>query len=85
LNKEHNMGTSGYPHQYHIGDSVLATVGREGARIPGVIAAEEDGRFQVSLAQPWVDDQSQEVQDVWLSPDQLEPELGEDSPGALPG
>ena len=80
------MGTSGYPHEYQIGDSVLATVGHEGARIPGVIEAEENGRFQVSLAQPWVDDKSQEVQDVWLSPDQLEPDVGGDnSATALPG
>jgi hypothetical protein len=80
------MTDTGYPHEYKVGDSVLATVGPEGSRVPGVIEAEENGRFQVSLAQPWVNEQSQEVQDVWLPADQLQPEIGgADSAGALPG
>jgi hypothetical protein len=81
------MTDSTYRHTFQIGDAVLATVGNEGAQIPGVIEAYEDGKYQVSLSQPWVDDQSQEVQDVWLSPDQLDPSVGEETGGtqALPG
>lgn len=81
------MTSPSYEHTYQIGDSVLATVGNAGARIPGVIEAYEDGKYQVSLSQPWVDDQSQEVQDVWLTPDLLDPSIGEETGGtqALPG
>lgn len=74
-------------HRFQIGDSVLATVGDGRVQVPGVIEAYQDGKFQVSLSQPWVDNQSQEVQDVWLSPDQLDPYIGEETGGvdALPG
>ena len=81
------MTNSSYQHGYQIGDTVLAAVGNAGARIPGVIEAYEDGKYQISLSQPWVDDQSQEVQDVWLTPDQLDPSPEEETGGtqALPG
>jgi hypothetical protein len=74
-------------HRFQIGDSVLATVGDQRAQVPGVIEAYEDGKFQVSLSQAWVDDQSQEVQDIWLSPDRLDPYIGEETGGVetLPG
>ena len=81
------MTDSNAVHQYQVGDSVLVTVGDEGVQVPGVIEAYEDGKFQVSLSQPWVDNQSQDVQDMWASPDQLYPFIDEATGGvgSLPG
>ena len=69
------MADEGYPHTFQIGDAVLATVGQEGAVVPGVITAEEDGKYQVSLSQPWVDDSGTETSTVLLAASEVEPVL----------
>jgi hypothetical protein len=78
------MADSSYKHEYQIGDAVLAKLG--GAQIPGVIQDEKDGKFQVRLAEPWSDETGRRSDLAWLTADQLEAYLEEETGGkqALP-
>lgn len=77
--------TTEYSHDYHVGDAVLLDI--NGAQIPGVIADEQGGRFQVQLAEPWVDESGGRSDTVWADSGQLQAYIEESSSGtqALPG
>jgi hypothetical protein len=70
--------------RFQTGDAVLANLG--GAPIPGVIADQRDGEYLVQLAEPWVDENNQRTDQVWLPADRIQGRLGPDAgiAGELP-
>lgn len=73
-------------HQYNIGDSVLVKMGN-GMQVPGVIEDTRGDQFQVKLAEPWADESGRSSDDMWVTPDRLDPSIEEETGGqqALPG
>jgi len=69
-----------YRHQYRVGDAVLADL--NGARVPGVVEDEQEGKLLIRLAEPWIDETDQKSDEVWLTPDKLAPSLEEETGGS---
>lgn len=69
---------------FTIGDAVLATI--NGAQFPGVVEDTEEDRVLVRVAQPMRLESGDVTDSVWLSPNQLDRSLNEESSGqqALP-
>jgi hypothetical protein len=78
------MTQAEYRHQYRIGDAVLADLA--GAPIPGVVEDTQGDKILVRLSEPWVNEAGQGCEEVWLTPEQLDPSLDEETGGtaALP-
>jgi len=78
------MTNTEYSHNYTVGEAVLARL--DGAQVPGVIEATRDDKLLVRLSEPWVNELGQQSDEVWLTPDQLDPSLDEETGGtqALP-
>jgi hypothetical protein len=83
--KGHTMTQADYQHDYSIGDAVLAHI--DDVEIPGVVEDKQDGKLLVRLAEPWVDETGRRSDEAWLTPDQLDASIAEETGGteALPG
>ena len=78
------MANTEYKHNYTVGEAVLAHL--NGVLIPGVVEATQDSKLLVRLSSPWVDDTGQQSDEAWMTPDQLDPSIDEETGGkqALP-
>jgi hypothetical protein len=78
------MANTGYKHHYTVGEAVLARL--NGVLIPGVIEATQEERLLVRLSEPWVNETGQRSDEAWLTPDQVDPSIDEETGGteALP-
>jgi hypothetical protein len=72
-------------HEYSIGEAVLAHVGN--TPVPGVVEQVEGGRVLVRLSDTWADSTGRDSDEIWLTPDLLDPSIDTETGGeqALPG
>jgi hypothetical protein len=73
------MANTEYKHHYIVGEAVLAHV--SGVLIPGVIEATQEERLLVRLSEPWMNETGQRSDEAWLTPDQVDPSIDEETGG----